>query len=54
MIDPLHSADKSVSQAMQIARTSGRVRPGERFIITGGVPVGESGTTNSITTAILQ
>ena len=54
MIDPLKSADKSVSLAMEIARTSGRVRSGERFVITGGVPVGEAGTTNSITTAILQ
>ena len=52
-IDPMQSAEQSVGLAASIAQESGRVNSGECYIITGGVPVGDSGTTNSITTAVL-
>jgi pyruvate kinase len=53
LIGPTHDIDEIVKLATQIARDSGHVKPGRRFIITGGLPVGTSETTNSITTATM-
>ena len=42
------STDRMFSLAVDVARKEGIVKPGETVVITAGVPLGKSGTTNLI------
>ena len=42
------STDRMFSLAVDVARKEGAVKPGETVVITAGVPLGKSGTTNLI------
>lgn len=42
------STDRLFSMAVDVARKEGAVKPGEIVVITAGVPIGKSGTTNLI------
>ena len=42
------STDRMFSMAVDVARKEGIVKPGETVVITAGVPLGKSGTTNLI------
>jgi pyruvate kinase len=53
LIDRMDDTDETLQLAGRVAEQSARVRKGERYIITGGLPVGTSGSTNTITTAQL-
>ena len=54
LIGSMETTDETVELAMHIVRDSGRVAPGQNFIITGGLPVGGTESTNSVTTATLD
>lgn len=50
-ITPLHvgeyaSTDEMIARAEQLLLEKGFVRPGDRFVLTAGVPIGQPGTTN--------
>ena len=50
-VTPLHvdeytSTDEMIAQAEQLLLEKGFVRPGDRFVLTAGVPIGQPGTTN--------
>ena len=42
------STDRLFSMSVDVARKEGVVKPGETVVITAGVPIGESGTTNLV------
>ena len=42
------STDRLFSLAVDVARKEGAVHPGDTVVITAGVPIGKSGTTNLI------
>ena len=42
------STDRLFSMAVDVARKEGAVQPGETVVITAGIPIGKSGTTNLI------
>ncbi len=42
------STDRLFSLAVEVARKEGAVKPGDTVVITAGVPIGQSGTTNLI------
>ena len=42
------STDRMFSLAVEVARKEGAVKPGDTVVITAGVPIGISGTTNLI------
>ena len=42
------STDRLFSQAVEVARKEEAVKPGDTVVITAGVPIGRSGTTNLI------
>ena len=42
------STDRLFSLAVEVARKEGAVKPGDTVVITAGVPIGKSGTTNLI------
>ena len=44
----VNSTDELVSQAVECAEAAGLVRRGDLVVVTAGVPVGVSGTTNMI------
>ncbi|MCW5697258.1 MAG: pyruvate kinase [Bauldia sp.] len=46
--------DGMVNRACELAVTEGFARPGDRIIITAGVPVGRPGTTNSLRIAVIR
>ena len=54
LIAPMEHADESVDCARREALAAGLAVPGGILVITGGVPVGMSGTTNSITTETIR
>ena len=43
-----HSTDELISMSVDVAEKSGLIHPGEMAVVTAGVPVGVSGTTNMI------
>jgi pyruvate kinase len=53
MIDRMDDTTETVRIAQRIAAEQGGIGKGEHFIITGGLPVGQSAVTNTITTAQL-
>lgn len=53
LITPMVHAEESVDCARRVALASGLARTGDSMVITGGVPIGATGTTNSITTEII-
>ncbi len=53
LIDEVSSTDELFEKASQICRQSGLTSRGDRVVITAGVPIGESGSTNLIKTEIL-
>jgi pyruvate kinase len=54
LIDLMDDTDETVKRATEIVRDSGRVDVGEMFIITGGLPIGGTDTTNSVITSTLD
>ena len=42
------STDRMFSRAVDVARKEGAVKPGDTVVITAGIPLGQSGTTNLI------
>ncbi len=46
--DDIHDTDEMVTVATEAIRATGLVEPGQRFMITAGVPFGMRGTTNLI------
>ena len=53
LIDSLSTTDELFEKAKHTALRSGLVRAGDRVVITAGVPVRQSGTTNLIKTEVL-
>ena len=48
------STDRMFSLAVDVARKEGAVKPGDTVVITAGVPLGQSGTTNLIKAQIVE
>ena len=48
------STDRMFSLAVDVARKEGVVKPGETVVITAGVPLGKSGTTNLIKAEVVS
>ena len=48
------STDRMFSLAVDVARKEGAVKPGDTVVITAGVPLGKSGTTNLIKAQIVE
>ncbi len=48
------STDRMFSLAVDVARKEGVVKPGETVVITAGVPLGKSGTTNLIKAQVVD
>ncbi|MBE6753000.1 MAG: pyruvate kinase [Ruminococcaceae bacterium] len=46
LIDEKYNTDQLLAEAVELARTSGLAGEGDRIVITAGVPLGETGTTN--------
>jgi pyruvate kinase len=46
LIDPYDNADQIQGIATKVLSEKGLIAPNDRFVVTGGVPVGVSGTTN--------
>jgi pyruvate kinase len=53
LIESVSSAEELLTKAKETALRSGLARTGDRIVMTAGVPVGVSGTTNLITTLVL-
>jgi len=49
----VHNLDEMVDQALEFAEREGFAKTGERVVITGGVPLGVTGTTNMLRIAML-
>ncbi len=54
LADDIHSSDEMVLEANRWILKTGIARPGDRFVITAGVPFGVSGTTNLIRAETVQ
>ena len=50
-VDELADTDNMIDKAKETALKSGMITPGDRIVITAGVPVGVPGTTNLIKVA---
>ena len=48
------STDRLFSLAVDVARKEGAVKPGDTVVITAGVPIGKSGTTNLIKAQVVE
>jgi len=48
LTDDAHDLDDMVTRATRIAREEGFAQPGQRIIITAGVPLGTPGATNML------
>jgi pyruvate kinase len=53
LTEDAHSVDEMVVRAGEIATREGFVKPGDRILITAGVPVGTPGTTNMLRIATI-
>ena len=51
--EEVHNLDEMVNQALDFAEREGFAKTGERVVITGGVPLGVTGTTNMLRVAML-
>jgi pyruvate kinase len=49
-----HDLDGMVDRACEIAAAEGFAKPGERIIITAGVPLGTPGATNMLRIAVVK
>jgi pyruvate kinase len=55
VIDPgITSFTEAVQRASHVAIRDGFAQPGERLVITAGVPFGRAGTTNSLRIAFVE
>ncbi|MCS6807080.1 MAG: pyruvate kinase [Acidobacteriota bacterium] len=52
--EEMRNTDEMIDKAFAAALKSGLVQPGQRVVITAGVPVGVSGTTNLIKAEVLK
>ena len=48
------STDRMFSLAVDVARKEGAIKPGDTVVLTAGVPLGQSGTTNLIKAQIVE
>lgn len=48
LTDELANTDSMIERAKEVALNSGMIRPGDRIVITAGLPIGVPGTTNLI------
>lgn len=48
MMEYAHSTDELISMSVDVAKNAGLIHNGDRVVVTAGVPVGVSGTTNMI------
>lgn len=48
LMDYAHSTDELISMSVKAAEDAGLIHSGDRVVVTAGVPVGVSGTTNMI------
>lgn len=48
LMDYAHSTDELISMSVKAAENAGLIHSGDRVVVTAGVPVGVSGTTNMI------
>jgi pyruvate kinase len=53
LVDDANSVDEMVIKAGEIASREGFAKPGDRILITAGVPVGTPGTTNMLRIATI-
>ncbi len=53
LVEDAHSVDEMVVKAGEIASREGFAKPGDRILITAGVPVGTPGTTNMLRIATI-
>jgi pyruvate kinase len=53
LVDDAKSLDEMFENAGKIAFREGFAKPGERIIITAGVPIGAPGTTNMLRIATI-
>ncbi len=53
LVEDEHSVDEMVIRAGEIAFREGFAKPGDRILITAGVPVGTPGTTNMLRIALI-
>ncbi len=53
LVEDAHSVDEMVIKAGEIASREGFAKPGDRILITAGVPVGTPGTTNMLRIATI-
>jgi pyruvate kinase len=54
LIESVRNTDDMIDKVFSAALRSGLVQPGQRVVVTAGVPVGVSGTTNLIKAAVLE
>jgi len=53
-IDPSRSTDELMDRVPGIAVATGHVKTGDRIVITAGIPVGVSGSTNTIKASVVE
>ena len=53
LVEDAHTVDEMVVKAGEIASREGFAKPGDRILITAGVPVGTPGTTNMLRIAMI-
>ncbi|HYK40785.1 MAG TPA: pyruvate kinase alpha/beta domain-containing protein, partial [Thermoanaerobaculia bacterium] len=54
LIEPPKSTDELMDRVPAIAVATGHVGKGDRIVITAGIPVGVSGSTNTIKAAVVE
>jgi len=52
--DEIESLTSAVERAVAVAKTEGFAKSGEYIVVTAGVPVGRSGTTNVLRVATVD
>ncbi len=53
LCDPMENTDEMIAQALEAARRSGLVQPGQKIVVTAGVPLGVPGATNMVKAEVL-
>ena len=46
LVDSIESTDDMMLKSIETARNAGYISKGETLVITGGIPIGEPGSTN--------
>ena len=54
LTEDAHDLDDVVERAARIAESEGFARPGERIVVTAGVPLGTPGATNLLRVAFID